>query len=126
MVVFFNSDELKNGLKRADEGISPYMVGCETYRFVGVDALIDPYFGSPPLRARLLPVLSHTPLPARIMVMNDCGDGGGQMRRYRRMPGVIIMSIGLMIVLSMILPTAFWWFLFGLGLIAAGICIMRS
>ncbi len=48
------------------------------------------------------------------------------MRRYRRMPGVIIMSIGLMIVLSMILPTAFWWFMFGLGLIAAGICIMRS
>lgn len=47
------------------------------------------------------------------------------MRHRRKLPGIILTALGLMIILSMILPTAFWWFAFGAALIAVGICMMK-
>ncbi len=47
------------------------------------------------------------------------------MRHRKKLPGIILATLGLMIILSMILPTAFWWFLFGTALIAVGICLIK-
>lgn len=47
------------------------------------------------------------------------------MRHRKKLPGLILTALGLMIILSMILPTAFWWFVFGAVLIAAGICMLK-
>ncbi len=35
--------------------------------------------------------------------------------------GCISIAAGLAVILSLLLPTGFWWFLFGTGLVAAGI-----
>ena len=35
------------------------------------------------------------------------------------------IAAGVLILLALILPTAFWWFLIAAGLIAAGIWLMR-
>lgn len=40
--------------------------------------------------------------------------------------GIICIIAGLMIVLSLILPTGFWWFLIGASLIGFGIYLNRS
>lgn len=48
------------------------------------------------------------------------------MRRGRRLPGLIIAGIGVMIIMAMLLPTAFWWFLLGSGMIAVGVSIIKN
>lgn len=47
------------------------------------------------------------------------------MRRGRPFGGAvgfILIVIGVVIVLAMVLPPGFWWFIFGMALIAAGFC----
>lgn len=39
--------------------------------------------------------------------------------------GCIAIGAGLLIILSMVLPTEFWWFLFAAALIALGIWYIR-
>lgn len=46
-------------------------------------------------------------------------------RRPRTLPGLICLVAGLVIVLSMILPVKFWWFLLGAALIGLGVYFMR-
>ncbi len=47
------------------------------------------------------------------------------MRRGGSLPGMVIAAVGLMIILSMILPAGFWWFAFGAALIVIGVRIMK-
>lgn len=47
------------------------------------------------------------------------------MRCRGKMPGLVIAGAGLFIILAMILPTAFWWFVLGLALIALGVWLMK-
>lgn len=46
-------------------------------------------------------------------------------RRPRLYPGLICLTAGLVIILSMILPVKFWWFLLGSALIGIGVYLMR-
>ena len=46
-------------------------------------------------------------------------------RRPRLLPGLICVCAGLLIILSMVLPVKFWWFLLGLALIGFGTYLMR-
>ena len=39
--------------------------------------------------------------------------------------GIICIITGMMIVLSLVLPTGFWWFLLGSSLIAFGVYLNR-
>ena len=49
------------------------------------------------------------------------------MRRGRRnMWGCISIGVGLIIILSMVLPTEFWWFAFAALLICLGIWYLRG
>ena len=55
--------------------------------------------------------------------------GGLFMRRgnRRKTPvGWIIVTVGIIVLLSQILPAGFWWFLLGACLIGVGICINRN
>jgi len=49
--------------------------------------------------------------------------------RKRRSGGSLIglaaVVLGLVILLSMVLPAGFWWFMLGVGLICGGIWLMR-
>lgn len=49
----------------------------------------------------------------------------GRRRRPRALPGLIFVAAGAVIILSMILPVKFWWFLLGVALIGLGIYLMR-
>lgn len=40
--------------------------------------------------------------------------------------GWIIVTVGVIVLLSQILPEGFWWFLLGACLIGVGICINRN
>lgn len=39
--------------------------------------------------------------------------------------GFVFIAMGVMIILGMILPKVFWWFLLGLLLIAIGVWLLR-
>ncbi|MBQ2895930.1 MAG: hypothetical protein IJE26_04395 [Oscillospiraceae bacterium] len=50
------------------------------------------------------------------------------MRKRANGAGVaawIAITAGLIVLLSMILPPGFWWFMLGVALIALGLCIRR-
>lgn len=48
-------------------------------------------------------------------------------RKRRKKPvGWIIVTVGVIVLLSQILPEGFWWFLLGACLIGVGICINRN
>lgn len=50
------------------------------------------------------------------------------MRRRRRPPsftGVLIIALGVLVLLALVLPSEFWWFALGVGLIALGCCWSR-
>lgn len=47
------------------------------------------------------------------------------MRRKQKFLGMIAILLGLTIILAMVLPSSVWWFILGLGLIAAGLAICR-
>lgn len=40
--------------------------------------------------------------------------------------GVVSIALGTVILLSMLLPPGFWWFILGAALIVIGICLLRS
>lgn len=46
-------------------------------------------------------------------------------RRIRCILGVLCIVIGILIILSMVLPSGFWWFGLGIALIAAGVWCVR-
>ena len=39
--------------------------------------------------------------------------------------GVLLIILGVLIVFAMVLPPGFWWFVLGVGLIAAGFACAR-
>ncbi len=47
------------------------------------------------------------------------------MKRRGKLIGCILICSGLLIVLSLVLPTTFWWFIFGLILICGGIAVLK-
>ncbi len=47
------------------------------------------------------------------------------MKRHGRLIGGIIACAGVMIVLSLVLPTSFWWFVMGVFLICLGLTIRK-
>ena len=47
------------------------------------------------------------------------------MRKRGRTLGVVLTLLGLIIILSILLPSGTLWFLFGIGLMLLGICILR-
>ena len=49
----------------------------------------------------------------------------GRGRRRWSLPGLICIALGTTIILGMILPKAFWWFLLGMGLIGFGVWLIR-
>ena len=49
----------------------------------------------------------------------------GRGRRRWSLPGLICIALGTAIILGMILPKAFWWFLLGLALIGFGVWLIR-
>ncbi len=51
------------------------------------------------------------------------------MRRRPRGPcvlGAALIALGVIILLAMLLPTGFWWFVLSAALIVTGICLLRS
>jgi len=40
--------------------------------------------------------------------------------------GAALIVIGVLIILSMLLPSGFWWLVLGLGLIIFGLALLRS
>jgi|GEM_PF-2076070 len=46
------------------------------------------------------------------------------MRSWNRTLGCVLMAVGALIILGMILPGAFWWFVLGAVLIAVGCALM--
>ena len=40
--------------------------------------------------------------------------------------GIALIVIGVLIILSMLLPSGFWWLILGLGLIVFGFMLLRS
>ena len=47
------------------------------------------------------------------------------MRRWRPFGGLIcflMIVLGVLIMFALLLPAGFWWFLFGVALIACGFC----
>jgi hypothetical protein len=40
--------------------------------------------------------------------------------------GAVSIVLGTVILLAMLLPSGFWWFVLGAGLIVTGICLLRS
>ena len=54
------------------------------------------------------------------------GAGGGILRRgHRNAWGCAAIVAGILIILALILPAEFWWFLIAIGLIAGGIWYLR-
>ena len=52
--------------------------------------------------------------------------GGDVLRRGRRsIWGCAAIAAGILIILALVLPTAFWWFMIAVGLIAAGLWYLR-
>ncbi len=47
------------------------------------------------------------------------------MRRHSKTIGRILACAGVMVILSLVLPTSFWWFILGVFLICVGITIMK-
>ena len=47
------------------------------------------------------------------------------MRRYCKTIGGIIACAGVLVVLSLVLPTSFWWFVMGVFLICLGLSIRK-
>ena len=55
-------------------------------------------------------------------------EGGGFMGRgwgRGNLIGIVFIAAGSLIILGMILPKVFWWFLLGLVLIAIGVWFLR-
>lgn len=46
-------------------------------------------------------------------------------RRWRHWIGIFCIAAGILIILGMVLPAGFWWFVLGVILIAAGIWCIR-
>ena len=53
--------------------------------------------------------------------------GGFFMRRRRsKQPwGLILVTAGIIVLMSLILPEGFWWFMLGVALITCGVYICR-
>ena len=49
----------------------------------------------------------------------------GRRRRRSNLLGLVCILAGLTIILGMILPKAFWWFLLGTALVGAGVWLLR-
>ena len=47
------------------------------------------------------------------------------MKRHGKFIGSIIACSGVVVILSLILPTTFWWFILGIFLISVGITVMK-
>ncbi len=47
------------------------------------------------------------------------------MKRHGKLIGSIIACSGVVVILSLILPTTFWWFILGIFLISVGITVMK-
>lgn len=47
------------------------------------------------------------------------------MRRHSKAIGRVVVCCGIMVILSLVLPTSFWWFILGLVLICIGVTISR-
>ncbi len=47
------------------------------------------------------------------------------MRRHTKTIGRILACAGVMVILSLVLPTSFWWFILGVFLICVGITVMK-
>lgn len=47
------------------------------------------------------------------------------MRRHTRTIGRVVACSGVMVILSLVLPTSFWWFVLGVVLICVGITISK-
>jgi hypothetical protein len=52
--------------------------------------------------------------------------GGEKLRRGCRPAGCLFAVIGILIILWMVLPPDFWWFLLGAIFIAIGIAIIKK
>ena len=46
-------------------------------------------------------------------------------QKSTRIIGWAAITAGIVVLLSMILPAGFWWFMLGVALISAGICVNR-
>ena len=42
----------------------------------------------------------------------------------RKLVGVAMVAVGLLILFARVLPAGFWWFCVGAGLVAGGICLL--
>ncbi len=47
------------------------------------------------------------------------------MRRHTKTVGRILALSGVMVILSLVLPTSFWWFVLGIVLICTGITVSK-
>ena len=47
------------------------------------------------------------------------------MKRYCKTIGCALAAAGVLIILGMVLPSSFWWFLLGFALIVVGVTIIK-
>ncbi len=57
--------------------------------------------------------------------MEHSSGGGIGVKRRNKTIGGILAAAGVMVILSLVLPTSFWWFVLGIFLICVGISVMR-
>ncbi len=50
------------------------------------------------------------------------------MRKWQgfKLFGCLVVATGVIIVLTIVLPSSVWWFILGLALICGGFCLMRK
>ena len=46
--------------------------------------------------------------------------------KRKRTIGMCIVGLGVLVIMALILPTNFWWFVLGVGLIALGIFVCKK
>ena len=53
------------------------------------------------------------------IIMRRRGKGGCTL-------GLVLIAVGILIILGILLPTGFWWFVLAGILIAIGVCLLRA
>ncbi len=72
--------------------------------------------------------MEHRSPPARSMEQKLCLPEGILMRRRKNpysLAAAAAVGAGVLILFSLVLPSSFWWFLLGVGLIVLGISLHR-
>ena len=69
--------------------------------------------------------MNNSAAPGIVFIKNAYAGGGFLRKGPCALFAVIAISSGVVIILSLILPTQFWWFMFAAALICLGVWLFR-